>query len=79
MPLDIFDNSDFYCSEYDLLRIEDLEIGGKVESESGDFTVFKYKDSYLVFLKNDQRLQKVKKEMLEFKTLKEVIRFLKSQ
>ena len=79
MPLDMFDNTNFECTNYDILKIESLDIGEKMEAESGDFMVFKYKDHFVVFLRHDQRIQDIRKEMLEFKTEKELIKFLQSK
>lgn len=33
---------------FDIARIEDMDVGGKVESETGTFTVLRYAKEYLL-------------------------------
>ena len=44
----------------DTLRLEDLEIGDTMESESGNFKVLRYKKEYVLFLLNHVKKQQMK-------------------
>lgn len=63
------DSNDTAPTNLDLIRLEDLEIGGTVHGESHKWSVFRYKDQYLVLTEHVS---------LDFKTIEGVISYLKS-
>ena len=64
------DSNDTSPTSFDLIRLEDIEIGGAgVKGECGKWVVFRYKDEYLVLTEHAS---------LDFKTLAGVISYLKS-
>jgi hypothetical protein len=60
-------------SDFDKIRLTDLEVGDKLESETGNWTVYRYIDEYL-FLSNKRKNNKFNK----FKSSQELIHFLMS-
>ena len=54
---------------FDIARLEDLEIGQKVEGEIGNWQVFRYKNDYTLIC------NKIKTPRI-FKKLKDLINFL---
>lgn len=76
MPaFDVEDNDNFKLSDFDKYRLEDAAPGDAINLESGG-KVFIYKDSYLLFLENEGQIRKKKILQKEFKTKKELIKYL---
>lgn len=61
-------------TEFDLLKLDSMAVGDKIDSESMAWRVFRYKDHYVLFLLNSNN----KKEFENFKTLEELVEYLNS-
>lgn len=61
-------------TEFDLSRLDELEIGGFFDGELSNWRVLRYKDSYNIMLFNCGK----KREFTEHKNKEEVIKFLNS-
>jgi hypothetical protein len=64
------DSNDYTPSTLDIIKLEDLEIGEGFFCESGVWSVFRYKDEYLLFTE--------KGKQMDFKDLASLIKFLGS-
>jgi len=63
------DSDDTKPTNLDLIRLEDMDVGGQCYGECGKWSVFRYKDEYLVLTEHAS---------LDFKSLEGVISYLKS-
>lgn len=63
------DSNDTSPTNLDLIRLEDLEINGSVHGECKKWSVFRYKDEFLVLTEHAS---------LDFKTLEGVLGYLRS-
>jgi len=77
LAFDLENNNSFELSQLDVYRIEDLEINDKMSGECGNFDVVRKKDGYILFILHEGLIRKKKLMSRNFKTLKELIRFLK--
>ncbi|MEK6880268.1 MAG: hypothetical protein AABY22_11695 [Nanoarchaeota archaeon] len=66
------DTNSTKLTDFDLARLEDLDVGESFEGEYGNFKILRYKNSYVVFLKNCFR----RKDFNELATKEQVIEFL---
>ena len=66
------DRDTFSPTVLDKLRLEDMEIGDKIEAESGAWTVFLYRDGYSL-ISNKIRMP------LTFKKLNDLITYLNNK
>lgn len=69
---DDLDTNSIYPSDFDVIRLECMGVGDKIEAENGNWVVFKYEKDYLLFI----NVKKPKKEH-NFKTIGELIVFLR--
>ena len=67
------DTNSLRPTSFDVARIDSLSIGESVDGELGNWTVLRYKDSYVLMTQNSPKI--INKE---FKTQKELIRFLEN-
>lgn len=67
------DTNSLIPTSFDVARIDSLSIGESVTGELGNWVVLRYKDSYVLMTQNSPRV--INKE---FKTQKELIRFLEN-
>ena len=65
------DTNSIIPTEFDKLRILDMEIGQSLESELGNWNCLKYKDCFILSFHNHPNLR-----WKEFSTFKEMINFL---
>lgn len=70
---DVEDNDDFEFSVLDKARIEDLEMGQKIESENGSFLVARQINGYHVWCGRGKR-----KGVMAFSNLEKVFSFLEN-
>lgn len=63
------DSNDTAPTTFDLIRLEDMDLGDSVRGECGKWSVFRYRDEYLVLTEHAS---------LDFKTLAAVISYLRS-
>jgi len=79
LAFDLENNNSFELSQLDVYRIEDLEINDKMSGECGNFDVVRKKDGYILFILHEGLIRKKKLMSRNFKTLKELIGFLKKK
>lgn len=70
--LDAYDDDSLSLTNYDIERLKDLEVGGRVDGECGFWVVFRNKNDYLLTIDIGKR-----HDILEFKNMSEVIGYLK--
>ena len=76
MPaFDLENDDDFRITEFDTNRLNDAEVGDSINLEFGG-KVLVYKDSYILFLENDQHIRRKNVLSKEFKTLNQLLSFL---
>ena len=69
---DIEDNSDLSVTPLDLERLKDLQMHERVDGECGMWVVFRNKNDFMLTIDTDRE-----HKILEFKSLGEVIGYLK--
>ena len=62
--------TDLKPTDLDLIRLEEAELGERIEGEMGTWTVFKYKDGYTLMV------NRLTDNFKEFKSLKELVFYL---
>lgn len=55
----------FEATSFDLLRIEDLEVGQRLDSETGTFSVIKYVDEWLLLERSGKTISFKKMSLLK--------------
>jgi len=74
---DLENDDSWVISNYDILRIESMEIGDSLEGESGNFRILRYKDTYFLFLQHEGKIRQHHCLGKEFDTLEDLLKFLK--
>lgn len=69
------DSDSLYPSDFDITRLECMSIGDRIDGELGNWTVFRYKNDYLLFI----NICKVRKSDWEFDKVEDLIKFLKKR
>jgi hypothetical protein len=67
------DTNSLYPTDFDILKLQNMNLGDKINAESRNWSVIKYKESYTLMLSNHPKLPPV----LDFLDLKSLIYFLK--
>lgn len=75
MPVeDDYENTDsIHPSNFDELRIAGMDIGERIDSENGNFSVLRYKNDYTLII----NIRTKNKNYLEFDNHKDLIEYLK--
>ncbi len=76
--MDLENDDDFALTTFDEFRLQDLEVDGKLEGESGNFTVHRFTKGYLLTLSNEKLIRQKKEMKKEFFTLNGLLRYLKA-
>lgn len=56
-------------TDFDIIRLESMELGDRLEAESGNWVVLKYEKEYVLS-------SHMIKKLLSFRTLEDLIKFL---
>lgn len=79
MPaFDLEDSDSWRLTDFDRYRLEDAEPGSTINLEMGG-KVIVYKNSYILLLENEGQIRKKQELTREFKTVKELIKYLISK
>lgn len=78
MAFDLENSDSFELTQFDINKIEDLEISEKMSSECGNFDVVRAESNrFILFLTHEGLIRKHKVLSRDFKTSNQLIKFLK--
>lgn len=75
MLLDDADTNSIKPTKLDIERINSMQIGDKIDGELGNWSLLRYKNDFVLLLKNSVKY----KDFIEFKDSKKLINFLESK